>query len=96
MSLITISLCVSDIPKDKIKQADNGKKYLNLCVSKRREIGQFGETHTVFISNTKEEREANAPTIYVGSGKEYAPPQPVTAENIDAMPVAETSDGLPF
>ena len=35
--LINMSICVSDIPKSKIKQAENGKKYMNITVAKRRE-----------------------------------------------------------
>ena len=97
MSLINISICLSDLPKDKIKQGNNGKKYINLCVSKRKEVSQFGETHTVYVANSKEEREANMPTIYVGGGKEFQP-QPVahTIENVESMPVADSNDDLPF
>jgi hypothetical protein len=94
MSLINISICVSDIPKDKIKQATNGKKYLNLVCASRKEVSQYGETHTVYVSQTKEEREASVQTIYVGSGKEYVP-QPVTIESVENMPPAQDDD-LPF
>ena len=96
MSLITISLCLSDLPKDKIKQGNNGKLYMNLCVSKRKETGSYGETHTVFVSQSKEDREANTPTVYVGSGKEYQPQPAATVENVEAMPVAEETTDLPF
>lgn len=30
--LINVSLCVSDIPRDKIFVAENGKKYISICV----------------------------------------------------------------
>lgn len=66
-----ISICLSDIPKDLIKTADNQKKYIRLVVDKRREPDKFGNTHTVYISQTKEEREARKEKIYVGNGKEY-------------------------
>ena len=95
MSLINISICVSDIPKDKIKQAGNGKKYLNLVCASRKEVSQYGDTHTVYVSQTKEEREAGAQTIYIGSGKEYAP-QPITTESVENMPPAQETDDLPF
>lgn len=71
MSLISISICLSDIPKDKIKLAANGKKYINLAVAQRKEVSQYGETHTVFVSQDKEEREAKAEVVYVGGGKEF-------------------------
>jgi hypothetical protein len=95
MSLINISICLTDIPKDKIKQGANGKKYINLCLSKRKETGKYGETHTLFVSQTKDEREFNVQPVYVGSGKEYVQ-QAVTAESIESMPPAQNMDDLPF
>ena len=95
MSLINISICLSELPKDKIKQAANGKKYINLVCASRKEVSQYGETHTIYVSQTKEEREAGAQTIYVGAGKEFVP-QAVTAESIENMPPAQDSDDLPF
>jgi hypothetical protein len=95
MSLINISVCLTDIPKDKIKEAANGKKYINLCLSERREKGKYDETHTLFVSQTKEERAANNSVVYVGHGTEYAP-KPVTSADIDNAPVAGNTDDLPF
>ena len=55
---ISVSICVTDIPKSAIKVADNGKKYINIVVASRQNEGKYGETHTVFMSQTKEERDA--------------------------------------
>lgn len=86
-----ISICLSDIPKELVKKADNKKMYISLVVDKRREPDKFGNTHTVYISQSKEEREARKDKIYVGSGKEYIfnknNPEP-QAQNVD--------DDLPF
>jgi hypothetical protein len=95
MSLINISVCLTDLPKDKIKTANNGKKYINLCLADRKETGQYGETHALFVSQTKEEREARKDVVYVGSGVEYNP-KPVTAQDIDNAPVSDNIDDLPF
>jgi Tol biopolymer transport system component len=95
MSLINISICLSDLPKDKIKQAGNGKKYINLVCASRKEVSQYGETHTVYVSQTKEERESGVQTMYVGAGKEYVP-QPITPESIENIPTAQSNDDLPF
>ena len=94
--MITIDICLSDLPKEKIKQANNGKKYIQLILSERKTEGQYGETHTLTVSKSKEEREAKAPNIYVGSGREFrqsAPPQ-----RVEDMPPADPfeDDGLPF
>lgn len=97
MSLISISICLTDIPKDKIKVATNGKKYINLAVAQRKEVSQYGETHTVFVSQDKEEREANLAVCYVGGGKEFTQKiTPVTSDEVEKMPPAENMDDLPF
>jgi hypothetical protein len=98
MSLINISIDLTAIKErcpDKIKQAANGRKYINLCVSGRKEVSLYGDTHTVFASQTREERQANAPVIFVGTGKEFVA-QAVTAEAVEAMPVTGSNDDLPF
>jgi hypothetical protein len=81
----------------KIKKAENGRYYVNLCLGERKEIGKYGETHTLFVSQTKEEREFGVETVYVGSGREYRP-NAVTAEDIDRAPAAplDENDNLPF
>jgi hypothetical protein len=97
--LINISICLSDIPKDKIKQGKNGKKYLNITVARRREPDQYEQTHTVYVNQTQDERNEKSPRTYIGSGKEVIfGGAPVTAESVDSMPVATTSedDDLPF
>ncbi len=86
--MIVIDLCLSDLPREKIKQASNGKKYINLILSERKEVGKYGETHTLIVSKTKEERQA--PNVYVGSGKEFKLP---SAQKVEDMQVA---DDLPF
>ena len=96
MSLINISICLSDIPKDKIKQATNSKKYISLVVAQRKEVSQYGETHTVFISQDKEEREAKKDKTYVGGGKEFVQTATaVTTEDVAAM-TPMVYDDLPF
>ena len=95
--LINVSICLSDIPKDKIKSADNGKKYLNICVAERREPDQYEQTHTVFVSQSKEEREAKANKVYIGSGKAVVfAPVNTAPEAVADMPPAEDVSELPF
>ena len=93
--LITIGICLTDLPKDKVKVAENGKKYINLCVSQRREPDQYGNTHTVFAQQTREERNARVDKCYVGNGKAYITSAP-RPETISEMPAAENFDDLPY
>lgn len=68
--MINLNICLSDIPKDKIRTGSNGKKYLDITVSDLREIDDKGNTHKVAVRQSKEEREAKTPVTYLGRGKE--------------------------
>lgn len=97
MGLINCSVCLSDIPKDKIKEGRDGRKYLNICVAERRTPDQYDNTHTIYVSQDKDERIAKAEKKYIGSGRAYNP-QPVAAtpEAVEQMPSAGYVDDLPF
>lgn len=69
--MIKISICLTDLPKEKITTAGNGKKYVDLVVSERREPSKYGDTHTIYIPQSKEEQQSNAQRVYVGKGTEY-------------------------
>lgn len=96
--MITLSICLSDLPKEKIQTASNGKKYINLVVDKRKEAGKYGETHTLYVSQSKEEREAKEDKKYVGSGKEYVynGHQSNTIQASASNEQQQNNDGLPF
>lgn len=89
--MITVSICLSDIPKDRIVEAKNGKKYVNLVLDERREVGQYGETHMLYVSQTKEERQNKDKKVFVGSGKEYK-----FEKRQEDVPDSDVGDGLPF
>lgn len=93
--MINVSICLSDLPKDRITKSEkNGKKYINLVVDQRKEPDNYGNTHTCYVGQSKEEREAKTPKVYCGNGKEIVfkdapkPNAPVdfigdAAENMD-------------
>lgn len=95
--LINLSICLSDIPKDRIKLANNGKKYLNVTVRDLREADEYGNTHSLYCTQTKEEREAKEKRTYIGRGKEFVfqSARP-SVEEVSELPVAEDLDDLPF
>lgn len=68
--MINISIDLSKIDKSRIKEGKNGAKYYNLTVDKKKEPDQYGNTHTVYQTPTKEEREAKKDKVYLGGGKE--------------------------
>lgn len=94
--MVNISINLSKIPKDKIIDGKKGK-YLNITVDQLKEPDTYGNTHTVYITPTKEERTAKAAKVYLGSGKEFVfnnpPQQPANQNN---TPSPENVDDLPF
>jgi len=56
-NLVEISVCVSDLPKDKIFEYNN-KKYIKLKVVKKREVDQFGKTHYVEVDMFEPEQKS--------------------------------------
>ena len=97
MAIINISICLSDIPAESVKIGNNGLKYLSLAVAERKEPDQYGQTHTVYVMQTKHEREEGKPKRYLGSGK-IVNFQPINAtpEAVNDMPVADDKSDLPF
>lgn len=88
------SICLSDIPKELITTAKNGKKYLNVVVNQRREVGQYGHTHYI-KAYAKKGTVSPDTNLYIGELKpsEYqesqaAQSRPATAPN--------TNDDPPF
>lgn len=69
--MIVISVNLSAVDKKFVRKGKNGNSYLNLVIGRRKEVSEYGETHTVAISKTKEERELDDSVIYVGGGKGY-------------------------
>lgn len=88
------SICLSDIPKELITTAKNGKKYLNVVVNQRREVGQYGHTHYI-KAYAKKGTVSPDTNLYIGELKpsefqegQAAQSRPATAPN--------TNDDLPF
>lgn len=96
--IINISLDLNKIDKTKIVNHANGAKYLNLVVDELPNTDQFGNTHSVYHQQSKEERTAKVKRVYLGNGKLFdfsnrsqqpAPKTPL-AQNVNAK------DDLPF
>jgi len=97
--LLTGSIDLNKIDKTKIVDRDkdgnlfqNGAKYLNVVVWINDEADRYGNTASIQISQSKEEREAGAKAIYIGNLKE---PQGRTNEPTSTR-TASVADDLPF
>ena len=83
------SICLTDIPKELIKTASNGKKYLNIDIYERKEVGKFGATHTIKASCKREEQKDGV-NYFIGELKPSAQAQAPQASE------AHEHDDLPF
>jgi hypothetical protein len=83
------SICVSDIPKEKLTQAKNGKLYLNIDIWINADVDQYGNIGSVSVRQSKEQREAKEKKTYIGNFKKSELRQP------DAPP-ADILEDLPF
>jgi hypothetical protein len=96
-----ISIDLTKIPKEKIKSVvkkdGTMAKYLDITVFTRDEPDQYGNTASLSISLSKEERAAKTPAIYLGNGKKtYDSKAPVVNEAPAVNQMGVTDDDLPF
>lgn len=89
----TMSICLSDIPKERILKHTNGKLYLPVSTFDYDEEDQYGNDFSVSIQMTKEEIEAKksgipVQRIFIGNGKIWEPQgmQQATADDVDDLP----------
>ena len=103
--IITGSINLSNIPKDKIIEGKKGK-YLPISISINDELDQFGNQGPISVSQSKEEREAKSAKTYLGNIKVVwgngVMPDPAPRDDQQqapqakaSMPMVESSD-LPF
>ena len=92
--MIVLNVCLSDIPADKRFKGKDGKIYTNIIATELKAPDKFDNTHTVYMSQSKEEREAKADKQYIGRGKEvvYGGSKPAQQE----APAKEGNPDLPF
>ena len=98
-TLITGSIRVDKLPKEKFIKGKDGAVYYNLTVSVGDET-RFGNNVAFTDSQTKEERDAKVAKNYLGNGKVVWTDYTVTLAERDDRPaevlVDEQSGDLPF
>jgi len=99
-SIIKGSINLNEIPKDKIYIGKKGK-YLPITVTINDEVDTYGNQGPVVVEQTKEERAAKVPKIYLGNVKVVW----TNGDNVAAAPRADqqeapasvaVEDDLPF
>lgn len=102
-SIIKVNLNLNEIPKDKIYKGKKGS-YIPLTITINDEVDNYGNQGPVVVEQSKEEREAKAPKVYLGNvkvvwtnGDNVAPaPRDGQPAQAQAPSFAPQEDDLPF
>lgn len=70
MANFYLDICLSDIPKERIKTAKNGKKYLKAIINPRREPDSDGYDHYIAAFVPKEERNEGDGPAFIGRAQD--------------------------
>jgi len=93
--MIVVSIALSDIPKESITTSEkNGKKYASFVIDERKQKDDYGNTHSVAMNQSKEERADKKAKVYVGNGKEYIFNDKVKKHDYEQLP--DDDNDLPF
>jgi ACT domain-containing protein len=94
--MMTGSICLTDIPKEKITVSEkNGKKYLNIVIWINDEPDKYGNDASIQVSQLKEERESKQKAVYIGNAKSQN--KQAAPSNYPTSPQPGYSDNdLPF
>lgn len=100
--LINASINLSQIDKTKIIEGKKGK-YINVTISVNDEKDQYDNDTSIYIAQSKEEREAKQDRIYLGNGRVFwssdsQPEAKASAPKPQAKPEAKVTEeeDLPF
>ncbi len=100
-SIIKTSINLDQIDKSKIYVGKKGK-YLPITITLNDELDNFGNNGPIIIEQTKEEREAKAPKVYLGNVRvvwtngDNVAAAPRDGQPQQAAAVPEPADDLPF
>ena len=92
--LLNVSIDLTKIDKSKIIEGKKGGKYLNMTVWINDELDQYGNDVSVQQSQSKEEREAKSPKVYLGNGRVYRSNKVAQAQEAPAPSIPDAD--LPF
>jgi hypothetical protein len=86
---------VIDIDASRLYKAQSGALYADLDCVEKKEVGQYGDTHFIAESTTKEERGNGIKGAIIGNGKEIFP---VNRKSMGMEPSPPNDDeyGIPF
>lgn len=93
MKIINASINLSKIPKEKITMSQKGEKFLNISIILKDEKDKFDNDTTIQVQQSKDERTAKQPIVYIGNGKtafdnksQVEPKEPQTQQGEGDLP----------
>ena len=97
MAKLFLDICLSDIPKERIKTAANGKKYIKAMVSPRKEADRDGYDHYIAAWIPQSERTPDTKPLFFGRAQEKTEHTYSGFKARDNQPGETTNpDDLPF
>lgn len=104
MKIISASIDLNKIDRNKLIAGKNGAEYLNIDITIKDDKDAYGNDTAITLKQSKEERDSKAKKVYIGNGKTmwegeplHKPAKPVEKqpETIHETSVESFSD-LPF
>lgn len=81
---------IDKIPKEKLRyftRADSSQGVtVRVITARMSKTDPYGNTHTMWIRRTKEEKELGEALVYIGRGKEYGGPKKEQSQDNDVSP----------
>ena len=104
MKVISGSINLSKIPKERIKRTDkngvpfsNGAQYLDVQILVNDKQDQYGNDVQIIVGQTKEEREAKSAKTYLGNAKVvWSNDSQKQEPKEEVFQVKDNTDGMPF
>lgn len=94
--LLTGAICLSDIPKEKAWKAKSGKLYLSVNVWLNDTPDTYGNSASIQVNQSQEERDAGAKKLYIGNLKYPQKSEPSVPAQETAAPTDFEFEDLPF
>ena len=89
--IISASIDLGKIDKARIVTGKNGGKYYPLSIIVNDEVDKYGNDTSITAGQSKEERDAKAPKVYLGNGKTVW-----RGDAVQTATVVQPADDLPF
>lgn len=68
-AIVSIMVNLDKIPTEEIRTSKAGNRYVNLDLMINDKTGRYGDNASISVRQTRDQRDAREPKIFVGNGK---------------------------